>query len=129
MKRTLSLIAVLILSLLMIIGCEPDSGADTPGEETAYRITLVPTAGATVESENPIDVKEGDSAEFTVKLDKTYVFRDAKAGGKNPWFMTYDLDGDVSNDEAIDEETAKGILETNRNHYTAMEYFPYILYK
>ena len=57
------------------------------------------------------------------------IIYDAAADGKNPWFMTYDLDGDVSNDDTIDEETAKGILESNRNHYIAMEYFPYILYK
>lgn len=70
---------------------------------------------------------------FMLEEDKLEVMQgilyDAAADGKNPWFMTYDLDGDVSNDESIDEETATGILETNRNHYTAMEYFPYILYK
>ena len=83
MKKTLSLLAVFILSLLTIIGCETSSGADVPGEETTYRITLLPTEGATVTSENPLDVKEGNTAEFTVKLDKTYVFRSAVAGGKS----------------------------------------------
>ena len=53
---------------------------------------------------------------------------DAAADEKNPWFMTYDLDWDVSNDEPIDEETANAILESNRKLYTALEYFPYIFY-
>ena len=54
---------------------------------------------------------------------------DSKADPNNPWFMTYDMDWDVSNDEPIDEDMATAILETNRSHYTALEYFPYILYK
>ena len=53
---------------------------------------------------------------------------DAHADEENPWFMTYDLDWDTSNDEPIDEETANAILESNRKHYTALEYFPYIFY-
>ena len=53
---------------------------------------------------------------------------DASADEKNPWFMTYDMDWDVSNDEPIDEETANAILESNRKSYTALEYFPYIFY-
>ena len=50
---------------------------------------------------------------------------DASADEQNPWFMTYDLDWDVSNDEPIDEDTANAILESNRNYYTALEYIPY----
>lgn len=53
---------------------------------------------------------------------------DATADEQNPWFMTYDLDWDVSNDAPIDEETAMAILESNRKHYTALEYFPYIYF-
>ena len=53
---------------------------------------------------------------------------DAEANEQNPWFMTYDLDEDVSNDEPIDEETANAILESNRKLYVALEYFPYIFY-
>ena len=54
---------------------------------------------------------------------------DAAADEQNPWFMTYDLDGDASNDEPIDEETANSILESNRVHYTALKYIPYSEYK
>ena len=53
---------------------------------------------------------------------------DAMASEKEPWFLTHDLDWDVSNDEPIDEETAKAILESNRKLYTALELFPYIYY-
>ena len=54
---------------------------------------------------------------------------DAMADMENPWFMAYDLDWDVSNDEPIDEEMANAILENNRRQYTALEYIPYSLYK
>lgn len=50
---------------------------------------------------------------------------DAAADPENPWFMTYDLDWDASNDDPIDEDMANAILENNRNFYTALEYFPY----
>lgn len=53
---------------------------------------------------------------------------DASADEENPWFLTYDQDWDVSNDAPIDEATANAILETNRAHYTALEYFPYIFF-
>lgn len=56
------------------------------------------------------------------------VMFDAFADEENPWFLTYDLDGDVSNDVPIDEETANAILDTNRKYYTALEYFPYIYF-
>ena len=54
---------------------------------------------------------------------------DAHADETNPWFMAYDLDWDVSNDEPIDEEMANAILENNRRIYTSLEYFPYSLYR
>ena len=53
----------------------------------------------------------------------------AEADNQNPWFMAYDLDWDISNDEPIDEDTANAIIETNRKLYTPLEFFPYILYK
>ena len=53
---------------------------------------------------------------------------DAGADEENPWFMTWDQDWDVSNDDPIDEEMANAVLESHRKHYTALEYFPYIFY-
>ena len=57
------------------------------------------------------------------------VIFDAITNEKDPWFMTYDLDWDVSNDTPIDENTANSVMEAGRNIYAAQEYFPYSLYK
>ena len=54
---------------------------------------------------------------------------DAMANEKEPWFMAYDLDWDVSNDMSIDEDTANAIMEAGRNIYIPAEYIPYSLYK
>ena len=56
------------------------------------------------------------------------IIYNAEADAQNPWFMTYDMDWDASNDDPIDEDMAYAILESNRNHYTALEYFPYTFY-
>jgi hypothetical protein len=56
------------------------------------------------------------------------VLFDALADEENPWFMTYDLDWDVSNDKPIDEKTADDVMAAGRNTYAAAEYFPYCLY-
>lgn len=56
------------------------------------------------------------------------VIFDMRANENKPWFMTYDLDWDVSNDTPIDEETANSIIEAGRDIYAAQEYFPYSLY-
>ncbi len=57
------------------------------------------------------------------------VLFDARANEKAPWFMTYDLDWDVSNDTPIGEDTANAVVNAGRNTYAAQEYFPYCLYK
>ena len=44
------------------------------------------------------------------------------------WYMTYDLDGDVSNDDPTDEDTATAILEMNRKYYILVEYESYAAY-
>ena len=54
---------------------------------------------------------------------------DAFVSESDPWFMAYDLDWDVSNDMAIDEDTAKAVMKAGRDIYAATEYFPYSLYK
>ena len=60
------------------------------------------------------------------KLEVTQgILFDAAADEENPWFMTYDLDWDASNDEPIDEEMANAIMDNNRMYYTALEYIPY----
>lgn len=53
---------------------------------------------------------------------------DSNVDEQNPWYMTYDMDWDVSNDDPIDEDTAYAIMDSNQAHYTVLEYFPYIYY-
>lgn len=50
---------------------------------------------------------------------------DGYADPENPWFLTYDMDWDVSNDVPIDEATAMAILDSIRAHDTALEYIPF----
>ena len=57
------------------------------------------------------------------------VIFDAVSNEKDPWFMTFDLDWDISNDTPIDENTANTVMNAGRNTYTAQEYLPYSLYK
>lgn len=47
------------------------------------------------------------------------------ADEENPWFMTYDLDEDVSNDMPIDEDTANAILSSNQKYYKTPKYISY----
>ena len=63
-----------------------------------------------------------------LKLQQGVVF-DAFVSEENPWFLTKDLDWDVSNDTPIDEETANAILDSNRALYTAPDYFTYTSYQ
>ena len=64
------------------------------------------------------------------KLEVTQgIIFDATVDENNPWYMTYDLDWDVSNDDPIDEDMANAILDNDRRYYTAIEYIPYNLYK
>ena len=53
---------------------------------------------------------------------------DAAANAENPWFMTYDADWDVTNDEPTDEVMANAVIETGRFIYVVAEYTPYSAY-
>lgn len=64
------------------------------------------------------------------KLELTQcILFDATADEQNPWFMTYDMDWDASNDEPIDEDMANAILDNNRRYYKAIDYIPYHNFK
>ena len=85
MKKTaLWLLPLLLLSTLIFGACNKQVPPDnSPDGEESYRVTLVTSAGASVQGTNPVNVKEGKEAKFTVKLDSTCVFRSAKANGKD----------------------------------------------
>lgn len=54
---------------------------------------------------------------------------DAVANENDPWFMSYDLDWNISNDMPIDGDTADAVMEAGRKIYKAIAYLPYSLYK
>ena len=73
-------------------------------------------------------VYELQLAEGEFKVTQGIVFDDI-ANENAPWFMTHDLDWDVSNDTPIDENTATAVLDAGRSTYTAQVYCPYSQYK
>ena len=82
-KNILRLLPLLILTVLLCTSCfGSNSGGDDKGDSQGeLRVTLVPSTGAVVDGSNPISVKDGGNATFTVKLGDTYVFRSAKCNG------------------------------------------------
>ena len=92
-------------------------------EDNAWYVANQGSNGAAISATYYLMLNEG---KFEVM--QGIVF-DATADEENPWFMAYDLDWDVSNDEPIDADTANAILESNRNLYTPLELFPYIYFK
>ena len=52
------------------------------------------------------------------------IIYDAMADEENPWFMAYDDDWDVSNDEGIDEQTAQDIIDANTQNYAKLDWIP-----
>ena len=57
------------------------------------------------------------------------VIYDAGADAKNPWFMVYDLDWNVSSDDSVDEDLANAIISASKRLYTSAEYILYSLCK
>ena len=88
-----------------------------------WSVAYVAENGAANHAEYYLQLQDG---EFNVTQG---VIFDAFANEKAPWFMTYDMDWDVSNDTPIDEATADAVLKAGRDIYAAQEYFPYSLYK
>ena len=65
--------------------------------------------------------------ESKLELMQGIVF-DASADEKNPWFITYDEDWDVSNDTHDTDGTAQDIIDANTNTYITLEYTPFSKY-
>jgi hypothetical protein len=53
------------------------------------------------------------------------IIYDAATNPTAPWFMSYDMDMDTTNDEDLDESTATFMIDFNRKLYIAAEYTPY----
>ena len=56
------------------------------------------------------------------------ILYDKEGNGETHWFMTYDMDWEISNDMPIDEDTAYSIRESQMQYYIALEYFPYFYF-
>ena len=74
MKRTRSFLVFLILLSLftgVFSSCGPEKDPE-PDAETFYRVMLTCSAGVRVTSENPVRVKAGATASFTVEFGETF---------------------------------------------------------
>lgn len=84
---------------------------------------------------NEASITMASHATYYMKLDKGElkvvqgIVFDAFFNEEKPWFLSHDLDGDVSNDTPISEADAEEILDSNRKLYKAPEYFPYTQYQ
>lgn len=57
------------------------------------------------------------------------IIYDNSIDAKNPWYMTYDTDGDVRNDDSIDEELACDIMDSYEKRYLQLQFIPFAQYK
>jgi hypothetical protein len=92
-------------------------------EDNVWSVAYEAENGAANHAVYYLNLSEG---KFEVNQGIVY---DAVANENAPWFMAYDLDWDVSNDTALTEDVAEGIMDAERNNYTAIEYRPYSQYK
>ncbi len=52
------------------------------------------------------------------------IIYDAMADEEHPWFLAYDDDWDVTNDEAIDEQTAQDVIDSYTQNYAKLDWIP-----
>lgn len=53
------------------------------------------------------------------------VICDGLADEEHPWFLAHDDDWDVTNDEAIDEQTAQDIIDSYTQNYAKLDWIPF----
>lgn len=93
MKKIILLIFALLLVGATLVGCTTAKGSGNK----QYKITVVTSKGATVTSQNPVTVKDGGSAEFTVTIGDTYAFRSINEG-------TYDVSSQKLTFKGVDKD-------------------------
>ncbi len=111
MKKVLLLVFLLISSLTLLLSC----GEDTPDTETTHRVMVGVSEGFSVTSQNPIDVKKGESAEFDIAIESGYVFVSVSHG-------TYD---EATGKLKIDNVTARTSVQftvENLGYDTSVKY-------
>ena len=67
MKKTARILFLFLLLSLTVMLASCGGGGE---KDKTYKVMVSPTAGATVTSENPVTVREGEDAVFTVTLDE-----------------------------------------------------------
>ena len=65
MKKSLLIVLLFIASLFVMISCGDEPPANEPD---TYRVMVGVSDGFSVISQNPIDVAEGGTAEFVIKI-------------------------------------------------------------
>ena len=71
MKKQLLILFLFITLIFATVSCNSKPPADEP--ET-YKVMVGVTEGFSVDSQNPVEVKKGGTAEFDIKLDTGYAF-------------------------------------------------------
>ena len=78
MKRLFLFVFLLVFTLLLV-ACGNTAG----GEDDSYRVMVSFGEGVTLEGENPVEVKAGESVNFKIKVDSNYDFVSVSHGVYN----------------------------------------------
>lgn len=98
MKRARKLLFLsfsVCLALCALFACAPVGGdeGETPApEEESYTVMLSAPEGVSILGKNPIKVKKGENAVFSISLGKEYVFSGASEGNYDPASGTFTVE-------------------------------------
>ena len=81
MKKTARILFLFLLLSLTVMLASCGGGGE---KDKTYKVMVSPTAGATVTSENPVTVREGEDAVFTVTLDEGYIYQSSAGAEYSP---------------------------------------------
>ena len=77
MKRLIAILALLLLFITALVACTPEDDGDVTD---TVRVMVTENDGITIQSENPIDIAIGETAEFAVKINTGYIFESVSIG-------------------------------------------------
>ena len=119
-KILISIIALCVPLLCLLTSCM----GNTPDEGKTYKVMLSFSEGVTVTSQNPVQVKEGEAAEFEVSFGETYTLKSLDVG-------TY-TDGEVTKEnptrngkvviENVTRNTTASLIAINLEYDTSVQY-------
>lgn len=111
-KLTLALTLTLILSLIILCGCNIGGGTEG-GNEGEIKVMLSLPEGVSVVGDNPIYVKSGDDAVFTVSVEDNYIIDSISQGS---------LSGNTITVKGVTKATVIDVVATNVGYDTTAEY-------